>query len=476
MHHKSLIVLGVLLLSLGSVLLRPGKLDSANLTSVKDTLQSSRLSVAARVLGAGTSVGGSNVQIYTSPSSPYYTISTANLRSGDTVTIGTHVYSIVGIVDSANFTVSPVLITGDTADGTAIYLKMKPQHVVTFSTATAVPDGFFQILLPSDATTGNDGNPDFDGYDFNTTVTVTGTNATNYTFVTGVATPSGGTGCTAPANYHCFEVHYSGAGGVGTAINITIGNTNGTNTPIAPATGSSHTQGTADTYPFIVKNFAAGANPNTATPTDQTTGRLAQIEAVRVTATVAPTISFTIAGVNTSVARCGVTPDIDTTTGTNAPLAVPFGTMSLNTFKTAAQLLTVSTNATGGYVVTGVENQALGKDGASSPTIADTSCDSGPCTATTPQNWSTATNNGFGYSLQNSTANTIAFQYNDSARTFNAKQFGNIALAGSPQTLFSSTTVANAEAAYVCYRLSIGATQAAGDYENQLTYTATGTF
>ncbi len=476
MSQKALIAIGVILVATGVVLYKPGKLDSANLTSVKDTLQSSRLSVAARVDATGTSVGGSNVKIYTSASSPYYTISTANLKAQDTVTIGTHAYTVVGIVDSANFTVSPVLITGDTVDGTAIYLKEKPQHVVTFTTATAVPNGFFQILLPSNATTGNDGNPDFNGYDFNTTVDVVGTNATNYTFVTGVATASGGTGCTAPANYHCFEVHYSGNGGVGTAITIKIGNTNGTNTPIAPATGSSHTEGTADTYPFIVKNFAASANPNTATPVDQTTGRIAQIESVRVTATVSPTISFAIAGHAASGTVCGVTPDIDTTTGSNAPLAVPFGTMTLNTFKTAVQSLTVSTNAASGYVVTASENQPLGKNGATSPTIADTTCDAGTCSQTTAGEWATATHNGFGYSLQNTSATTIAFQYNDSAGTFHAKQFADISAAETPQTLFSSTTVANAEAAYVCYRLSVGATQAAGDYENQITYTATGTF
>ena len=161
---------------------------------------------------------------------------------------------------------------------------------------------------------------------------------------------------------------------------------------------------------------------------------------------------------------------------TTTATGVPFGTMALNTFKTLAQTLTVSTNAASGYAVTTIENDQLGKDGGTSTFIADTPCDTGPCTHTTQQDWETATNNGFGYSLDNDDAAAIDFEYN-SAGTFDAKQFPSTADGSEdPESLFSSTTVANAENANVCYRLSIGATQAAGDYENNITYTATATF
>lgn len=472
---KKLMFLGVLSVAFLSSLVNPHTLDGANLANTKDLLSSSRLSVNARVDATGTTTGSSHVLIKTSASAPANTISTANLRAGDSVVIGTGTYTIVDIIDADEFTVTPVLLAGDTDDDDPVYLKMQPTHTITFDTATAVANGFFQILIPADATTPNDGAPDDQGFDFGGgTVTIASPDIGNYDFVPAenAATASGGTGCTAPANYHCFEFHYNGTGGVGTTITLTIGS--GANTPIAPATGTSHTEATADTYTYIVKNFANNADPESDAAVDQTKGKIALIESVRVTATVEPTINFSIAGVNTGTSICGATPDIDTTTGVNSPLAVPFGSLTLNTFKDAGHNLTVSTNAASGYVVTAAENDQLSRDGLGVTTIPDTTCDSGPCTITSEQDWSTGTNNGFGYSLENVDAASITWEYNDTG-TFDARPFAVLGT-DTPTTLFYSSTVANAENAYVCYRLSVGATQAAGDYENQITYTATGTF
>lgn len=488
---KNLFRLGLFSLILSATLLHPEPLESANLTSVSNTLQSSRLSVHARVNSAGTSTGSSNVQIQTSGGADTagdnaYTISTANLHAQDTVVIGSNTYTIVDIIDADEFTVSPVLIAGDTDNNDPIYMNLAPRHVVQFDTASAVADGFFQVLLPadSDATTFNDGLADDSGFDFNTTVDVTAADVGNYDFTAaGVATVSGGTDCTAPANYHCFEVHYSGAGGIGTTITINIGNINGSNTPIAPAAASGHTEATADTYFFIVKNFAAGADPDAATAIDQTSGQIALIESVRVSATVDPTITFTIAGVNTGTSICGATPDIDTTTGVNAPLAVPFGSLALNTFKDAGHNLTVSTNADGGASVTALEDDQLGKDGLTTPFIVDATGD-GAMSHTQEDDWHTATQNGFGYALHDDDADvTEAFAYNSTSTgscttgTFCARQFPAGADTESAEEIFNTGgTVANAVDLYVCYRISVGATQEAGDYENLITYTATATF
>lgn len=482
---KIITLAGFVFVCLGVFVSSSQKVNSVGLTSVKDTLQTSRLSFHGRVDSTGTSVGSSNVKLLgttglDSATSQANSISTAGLRAGgtgvgDSLIIGTGTYTIVGISDANNFTVTPVLSAGDADNTDPVYLKIKPQHVVTFSTVTAVPNGFFQVLLPADTTTPNNGLPDDEGYDFNTAVDVVAADVGVYNFVTGVATASGATGCTAPANYHCFEVHYSGAGSIGQAITITIGNTNGTNTPIAPATGTAHTEGTADTYPILVKNFAAEANPNSVNPIDKTTARVAHIESVRVTATVDPTINFSITGVASGATRCGVTTDVTTTV-----LAVPFGTMALNTFKNLAHQLTVSTNASGGYVVTAQENDQLGKDGATTPFIPDSLGNGGTMSESTFAEWTTSTINGFGFSIQNVDAATVPFEYTTATGactgTFCARQFADIVGAETPQTIMSSTTVANAEDVYVCYRLGVGATQASGDYENQITYTATGTF
>jgi len=455
----------------------PAFTQAANLTLTKDTLQSSRISWAGRVKSP-TIAGSAHVWIYTAASAPYNSISTANLAPGDALTIGTGSYTVESIVDADEFTLTANLATGDADDTDPIYFAAKPQHVITFTTASAVSNGFFQVLLPADATTPNDGKPDDGGFDFGAgSITLTPTDASGYVFISAynAATASGDTGCTAPANYHCFEFHYSGTGGNGVAITLTIGNTTGATTPIAPAPAAAHV-GTADSYKVIVKNFTPGANPNTATPTDQTSTSIALIESVRVTATVDPTISFTITGVASGQTVCGTgsTTDIDTTAGLNAPASVPFGTMSLNTFKTAAHLLTISTNATNGYTITAVEDDQLGIGGGTTPAIIDTACDSGPCTHLAEQSWETASGHpGFGYSLGAGTGATMAFS---NANTFKTKQFAAAVETEAPQTIMSSTGVSDSHTGYICYRLSVNATQAAGDYENLITYTATSSF
>jgi hypothetical protein len=476
---KYFLTYGIVVASCFAALLNPSQLESANLTTVTDTLQTSRLSFNGRVDSTGTTAGSSNVKILTSAVAPANSISTAGLKVGDTLTIGSSTdgyYTIVGITDADEFSVSPVLNTGDADNTDPIYFKAKPRHVVKFTTASAVANGSFRILLPADATTPNDGAPDDQGFDFNTTVDVTAANVTGYTFAAGTSTAYGGVNCTAPANYHCFDIGYTGTGAVASVITINIGNTNGTNSLIAPAPATT-TEAVAETYTYIVRNYASGADPDAVPPIDATSGKLALIEGVRVTATVDPTISFSIAGVSTATTVCGATPDIDTTTGVNAPLAVPFGTMALNTFKDAAHNLTVSTNAASGYAVTATENDQLSRGGLGVTVIPDTDCDGEDCTITAATEWNTGTDNGFGYSLENaavSPATSIAFQYSDTAN-FAAKPFA-VQGTDTPEPLFSSTTVADAQNIYVCYRLGVGATQAAGDYENQITYTATGIF
>ena len=124
----------------------PSHLSSASLNTAKDTLQTSRLSINARVDVTGTTVGSSSVRLKTSASAPANTISTANLKAGDALVIGTGSYTVVDVVDASNFTVSPVIASGDQTDNNPIYYKSKPRHVVSFSTATAVANGFFQVL------------------------------------------------------------------------------------------------------------------------------------------------------------------------------------------------------------------------------------------------------------------------------------------------------------------------------------------
>ncbi|KKU14604.1 MAG: hypothetical protein UX21_C0014G0006 [Microgenomates group bacterium GW2011_GWC2_45_8] len=478
---KSIFSYGFLIVCLLGTLLRPAPLSSADLTSAKDTLQTSRLSVYARVDSSGTAAGASNVKVQASASAPANTITTANLNIGDTLTIGASTdayYTVVGIVDSLNFTVSPVLAAGDADNNDVIYRKVKPQHSVTFTTKTAVANGFFQILLPSDATTPNDGKPDDQGYDFNTTVTVTAPSdvGATYDFVTGVATAAGGTYCTSPANYHCFEVHYSGVGSIGQAFTITLGNTNGTNTPIAPAPGDT-TEATAETYPVLVKNFGNQANPSTATPIDKASVKIALIEAVRVTATVDPTISMTICGADTchdidpADVKDGET--LSNNTGaTSTGLSVSLGTLDLLAARLEAQKITIATNGSGGYALTAIDDGNL-REG--SNTIDDNVAAADPAT---PAVLNTVGTEAYGIHVCGT--HVEAATWGTGTDTCGGGPTTN-EYSGTDSTqalpLVSYTTGPTAGVdTYVLYKANISPITAQGDYAHSISYIATATF
>ncbi|HSV94688.1 MAG TPA: hypothetical protein VLH94_01765 [Spirochaetia bacterium] len=441
--------------------------SAANLTVAKDTLQNSRMSFRGRV--SPPTAGGSNhVWIYTAASGEATSVSTAGLKPGDSLVIGgTNTYVIASIIDNDEFTTVTNLDPGDANDEDVIYFKSRPQHVITFKTASAVNGGFFRVLIPAASSNSNDTIPDTSGFDFNSGVTATATDATGYTFVTGVATASGGSGCTSPANYHCFEFHYTGSGASNTDITLKVGETGGANTMIAPAPSTSRVANTADTYTFKVQNFTNAADPETATATDDVTGKIAVIESVRVTATVDPSLTFKIEGVADTVTACSL--DLDVTT-TNA--SVPFGVMALDTFKTGAQKLTVSTNGVTGYAVTAIENSQLSNLATSPSYIPDTTCDNNLCDHDTSDTWATEANNpGFGYTVEIlSGTPTIA------PTAPNYQHFPSLGDGETPFQIMSNASIASSQQAYVCYKLSVDATQPAGNYENQITYTATASF
>lgn len=453
----------------------PHQLTSANLTSVADTLSTSRLSFYAS-LGVGHTAGVSLIKISTTASP---STSTANLFSGDTVWIGNADtgtnYTVDDIYDADEFTLTAGLAAGDNDSGDVVIASRSAIHTVTFTPATSIANGAFRILIPSGDDNSNDGIPNNDGFDFNNSVGVgatapTGGGVTSWEAAT--ATASAGTGCT--AGNHCFEARYNGTNNASSTFTFYIDGL------INPAPASGHSAGSADTYTVTVQHL--GDRLSNYAVIDSTTVKIAVVESVRVTATVDPTITFTLAAVGVGTTACGLPSTVATTATT-----VPFGTMALNTFKNLAQKLTLSTNAVGGGVVTNTENDHLGKDGGTATFIADASGDTpGTMDHNVIEDWTTATNTGFGYSLDDAGDGqadvTEAFTYNVispncSVGSYCAREFANLAHADTATEIFNSGgAVVDAGDLYVCYRLSVGATQAAGDYENNITYTATATF
>lgn len=478
----------VFMIALASVALYNQKSNSANLTSVSATLANSRPSFRGAV-AAGTSTGASLVVINTTPNA-YPSTSSAQLAEGDSVSIGETSslgsYTVTATGSADRFTLTPVLLAGDTDVGDDVISTQSGQVSVRFTTANAIANGRFRVLFPSLTNNGasSDGIPDGGFFDFGTaapTVTCPSNATATYDFVTGTATASvtyNG------LDYHTYECAYSGTGAIGTAFDgssndaVTISNI------INPAPATNHTTGTADRYNVIVQHLNSSMSV-----IDSTTINIGVIEAVKVTAVVAPQITFRIAGVAAAQSACGQTTNVST-----SPVVVPFNELLIDAFTRAAQTLIVSTNAANGYAVTAVENDQLGRNGGActgDPTIStDADCiqdsrgDDAAMSHTASDDWSNVATKGFGYSLDNSNAIsdlTPAFEYDTSGGGCGGggdcyRQFADAENSQAAQTIFSATAPADNHNVLVCYQAIISALQAAGSYENYITYTATATF
>jgi hypothetical protein len=145
--------------------------------------------------------------------------------------------------------------------------------------------------------------------------------------------------------------------------------------------------------------------------------------------------------------------------------AVNFGTLTANQFSTGSTIVTISAKGAGGYTVTVSENHKLRTSGATA-SIPDTTCDAGTCTETTAAVWSTPTHNGFGYNV---TGNDIPAAFVNNTYF---KEFADISSGKVAQTIMSNTKVGTNRQATLTYKVSVAVSQAAGNYENSITYIA----
>lgn len=480
----------------------PPTLTSAELSSVKDTLSSSRLSFVGAVATGNSSP--SSILILKTSSLPGFATSddNSNLFDGDNLKIGTtNNYTVIGLSGSTAIEIySPTGGLGADDDDVddPVIASRSAQHTVTFTPISSIDSGYFRVRIKATGgtqTQSHDGIPDADGFDFRASIAAG--DWENYvdcsvgTGDTASIAYSGATNCT--SGYTCIFCNYTGTNTL-TQKTITIGTTAAEQQAINPAPSStSKTAGAADTYAFYVDHLDSSFNV-----VDSTQGKIAVVESVRVSATVDPTITFTIAGVNISSNVCGTTTAV-TTTATS----VPFGSVSLSSFMDAAQQLSCVTNAEGGYAVTAIESDQMNILSGSGPDtgtyIADSDCDGGADTCSvgtgnTAADWVTdTTNSSFGYSIQNVDASKVAFAYN-ATDCSGASYTGDVSCGScagaycampfpanieneSALTIFKNTAVpTSTEDIYVCYRLVVSSTQTAGNYANTVTYVASATF
>ncbi len=475
---KKILILSVLVLGTAFFANYSKKLHSASLTNTSVTLSNARLSFRG-ALGSGNTVGTSLAVIDTDPGD-YPSTSSAQLVEGDVLRIGSgatlNSYTVASTSSESTINLTSALATGDADAGDDVIATNSATLTVRFTTASAVNDGTFKILVPaeSDDATAADGIPDGGFWDFGSTApTVTcPTDLTGYTFGSSTAVASSET--INGVDYHVFTCPYTGTGAVSTAFDGTTNDAITIDSLINPAPDTDHTTGTADTHQVIVQHLDSGS-----AVIDQTTVSVGVIEAVKVTASIPPQINFRIIGNATGTSVCGGTTDVST-----LPAAIPFGEVAIDSFKLASQTLVVSTNATGGYAVTAIENDQLGKDGGActgvdgsglTDCIQDANVTS--MNSSTTQDWTTTTEKGFGYSLDNeSVADIATFEYDDSAASFNARHFADEADGESAVQVMGYSNPADNHFANVCYRIVAAATTEAGNYENNVRYTATATF
>lgn len=463
--------------------------ETANFTNASDTLSNGRLSYRA-----GVTTGAASSSLVTIDSSGNGDNDTNHLFPKDVVCFsgslldGCHnntTYTVANIVDTTNFNFTPALDAVALSANDYVIASQSATHTIAFTLASAVPTaGDIYITIPALDTTGktNDYFPDTNssiatnGFDLGgvgtTNISVASSGCNNNWTVASV------TAGTASAD-HLIQINRStDSCAAGSTITVTVGD--GSKKLINPAPISTgHTQGAADVYTINVKTRDGSDNT-----LDQSNIKVAVIEGVLVSATVQETLSVTIAAVSSSTSACGITTDV-TTTATS----VPWGTISsFGAFKEAAQTVTVSTNADGGYVVKAEENDQMGKDGKSctSPTsdtadytdncIQDTTCGASACSESTSQDWTSTSYYGLGYALANVSGSDASFLYNESSRTFSTKQFADQEASNTKQTFMSNSGPVASSQTYLCYRLNVSATQPAGYYFNKVQLTATATF
>jgi hypothetical protein len=152
-------------------------------------------------------------------------------------------------------------------------------------------------------------------------------------------------------------------------------------------------------------------------------------------------------------------------------LAIDFGTLSPLVPKTDTHTLTISSGAAYGFAVTAIEDHRLQID--NSNYIIDTTCDSAtPCTITDANIWSDDTNSyGFGYNMSGDNVDTTDF-----ATTNHYRPFANASLSHTPTVVMESSLATRSATSTIKYKVNIGGSQQAGNYENGIQFIATPTY
>lgn len=146
---------------------------------------------------------------------------------------------------------------------------------------------------------------------------------------------------------------------------------------------------------------------------------------------------------------------------------IDFGPLTPGEPVTRSNILTVSNGSAYGYTVSARENHPLRTSSGAS--IPDTTCDSGTCNEQTASAWTNVLTYGFGYRCDNLVSFDCqsGFGNPDNYRQFASSESGELA-----QPVMHGVNVGRNKQAQVTYKVNVSATQAAGNYENAITFIA----
>jgi len=191
------------------------------------------------------------------------------------------------------------------------------------------------------------------------------------------------------------------------------------------------------------------------TPRDNAVVSFIYTDGVTVTATVDPTLTFTVAAVTSGGTVNSATTNV---TSTISPSTVPFGTITTSANKIAAHTLTVATNAANGYTVF-VRNTQLLTSG-SNTILAHTGTNAAPSVFP-----SAGVTEAFGYTTESVALSGTAGRFSSNKWAGYATTFG------TNEVMYSATPI-NSTAVKVGYQLSIVGTTKAGTYTTVVEYSA----
>ena len=146
-------------------------------------------------------------------------------------------------------------------------------------------------------------------------------------------------------------------------------------------------------------------------------------------------------------------------------LAIDFGELTIGAHSSATNYLTVSAKGAGGYTVYAFEDHPMTHEN-STDTIADTTCDAGDCSQVIAQAWINQNIPGFGFNM---TGTDIKTDFTNN--TF-FRQFADHSLSETMQPIMSSSSAVVNHQATVTYKIGVEASQAAGNYQTDIVFTA----